>query len=210
MKTCKICKITKPLDEFNPASKYKDKVYYRSECKPCNLQQQSSNQTAQIKYRNSENGKAKKSSYKKTDKYKAYQKEYDKVREHTEARKLSKYSYIKKRLQEDPFYRLRLNVRNRLRGAIKVKGWHKDNSFKQYIGCSIEELKTHIEKQFTSEMNWDNYAIFWEIDHIIALGNAKNEEEIYKLCHYTNLCPLSIKDHKAKTILDVIAIKKSK
>lgn len=209
MKTCKICQIVKPLTEFNPASKYKDKTYYRGECKECNLKAQASNQAAQIKYRNSERGKATKSAYKKTEKYKMYQKEYDKVREHTEARKLSKYSYMKKRLQEDPFYRMKLNVRNRLRGAIKVKGWHKDNTFKNYIGCTLEELKLYIETQFNDRMTWENYAEVWEIDHIVPLGSAKTEEEIYKLCHFSNLKPLLIDDHKKKTIIDVINIKKS-
>lgn len=209
MKICKICKVEKELTEFNPASKYKDKIYYRGECKKCNLEKQSSDQSAQIKYRNSEHGAAIKSAYKKTDKYKAYQKEYDKVREQTPARKLSKYTYIKNRLKEDPFYRLRLNVRNRLRGAMKVKNWHKDNHFSQYIGCKLDELKLHIQNQFSPEMNWENYAKVWEVDHIKALGFAKNEEEIYALCHYANLKPILIQDHKDKTVLDVIEIKKS-
>lgn len=210
MKMCKICKVTKELTEFNPASKYKDKIYYRGECKSCNLLKQSSDQTSQIKYRTSLHGKKAKSDYKKTEKYKAYQKEYDKVREQTPGRKLSKYTYIKNRLKEDPFYRLRLNVRNRLRGAMKVKGWHKDNQFSQYIGCSLDILKNHIQSQFVQEMTWDNYAKIWEVDHIRALGFAKNSKEIYDLCHYTNLKPILISDHKAKTILDCIDIKKSK
>lgn len=210
MKTCKICKLTKELTDFNPASKVKDKVYYRGECKQCNLLKQSSNQAAQIKYRTSEKGAAVKSAYKKTDKYKAYQKEYDKIREATPARKLSKYTYIKNRLKEDPFYRLRLNVRNRLRGAMKVKGWHKDNQFSKYIGCSLDILKNHIESSFSPEMTWYNYAKIWEIDHIRAIGFAKTDIEIYELCHYTNLKPILIDDHKAKTILDIIDIKKSK
>lgn len=210
MKTCKVCKIEKPLTEFNPASTYKDKIYYRGECKPCNLAKQSSDQSSQIKYRTSEKGKKVKSDYKKTDKYKAYQKEYDKVREATPERKLSKYAYMKRKLQEDPFYRLKLSVRNRLRGAMKVKGWHKDNHFSQYIGCTLDELKMHIEKQFTPEMTWSNYGEIWQVDHIEALGHAKTAEEIYKLCHYTNLRPLNKPDHKAKNILDVLSIKKSK
>jgi hypothetical protein len=209
MKKCKVCKIEKEITQFNPASKYKDKIYYRGECKSCNLLKQSSDQTAQIKYRRSKKGAETKSAYKKTDKYKAYQKEYDKIRDFTPARKLSKYIYIKNRLKEDPFYRLRLNVRNRLRGAMKVKGWHKDNEFSKYIGCSLDILKNHIESQFSSEMTWDNYAKIWEVDHIRALGFAKDDKEIYELCHYTNLKPILIEDHKAKTILDVINIKKS-
>lgn len=189
MKTCKICKVTKSLDEFNPASKYKDKVYYRSECKPCNLQQQSSNQSAQIKYRNSENGKAKKSAYKKTEKYKAYQKEYDKENQQLPEVKKRKYDYIKNRLKEDPLYRLRYNMRNRIRGAFRSKSWRKDNTTAIMLGCSFDELKTHIELQFKENMTWENYGE-WEIDHIYPLSLAKTEEEMYKLCHYTNLQPL--------------------
>jgi len=193
MKTCKICKFTKPLTEFNPASKYKDKVYYRGECKECNLKQQSSNQAAQIKYRNSEKGRKAKSDYKKTEKYKEYQREYDKTRVGDPKRKESQYAYLKRRLKEDPFFRLRLNVRNRLRNMMKVKNWHKDNTFKNYIGCELDALKMHIEKQFTEGMTWDNYGHgekCWTLDHIYPLSLAKTEEEMYKLCHYTNLQPL--------------------
>ena len=40
-------------------------------------------------------------------------------------------------------------------------------------------------------MGWDNYGINgWHVDHIIPLSSAKNENEIYELCHYTNLQPL--------------------
>lgn len=49
-------------------------------------------------------------------------------------------------------------------------------------------------------MNWDNQGNpkdgilepnkTWDIDHIIPLNSAKNEEELLKLCHYTNLQPL--------------------
>ena len=68
----------------------------------------------------------------------------------------------------------------------------------EILGCSFNELKTHLESKFEPWMNWDNrglikngeFNIGWDIDHIIPLSSAKTEEEIIKLNHYTNLQPL--------------------
>lgn len=46
-------------------------------------------------------------------------------------------------------------------------------------------------------MTWDNYGK-WHIDHIVPLVSAKTEEEMYKLCHYTNLQPLWALDNIKK------------
>ena len=42
-------------------------------------------------------------------------------------------------------------------------------------------------------MTWDKMGVEIHIDHIIPLSSAKTEEELYKLCHYTNLQPLCSK-----------------
>jgi hypothetical protein len=199
VKTCKICKVEKELIEFNPASKYKDKIYYRGECKECNLKKQSSDQSAQIKYRNSEYGRKVKSDYKKTDKYKEYSSKYEKERylkDPNRRKKIDEWTRMK--LDTDPIFRMRHNLRNRVRGAFKAKKWHKDNSISKYIGCRLDELKIHIESKFTEGMTWENYGE-WEIDHIYPLSLAKTEEEMYTLCIYTNLQPLWRKDNIKKS-----------
>ena len=38
-------------------------------------------------------------------------------------------------------------------------------------------------------MSWENQGE-WHIDHKIPLSSAKTEEELYKLCHFTNLQPM--------------------
>lgn len=65
------------------------------------------------------------------------------------------------------------------------------------LGCSMKYFKGHLETQFQEGMNWDNYGKInsetnkvWHIDHKIPLTSAKTEEDIIKLCHYSNLQPL--------------------
>lgn len=99
------------------------------------------------------------------------------------------YKYYKKKRQKDPLFRLRWNLRNRLKNMLKVKSWHKDNKTADIIGCTLEELKYHIESKFTQGMTWQNYGK-WELDHIIPVSKATTKEELYKLNHYSNLQPL--------------------
>ena len=47
-------------------------------------------------------------------------------------------------------------------------------------------------------MNWDNRNE-WELDHIIPISIARNEEQIIKLNHYSNLRPLWRKDNQEKS-----------
>ncbi len=50
-------------------------------------------------------------------------------------------------------------------------------------------------------MNWNNAGVYkknsfnvgWDIDHIIPLSTAKTEEELLKLCYYSNTQPLCSK-----------------
>jgi hypothetical protein len=101
------------------------------------------------------------------------------------------------RRKTDPSFLLRRRLRNRLYCALKSKGWGKNNKFVEYIGCTQNELMVHIEKQFTEGMSWLNVGK-WHIDHIIPLSSAQTEEEMYKLCHYTNLQPLWALDNIKK------------
>jgi hypothetical protein len=69
----------------------------------------------------------------------------------------------------------------------------------EIVGLSSEELKIYIESKFLEGMTWENYGLHgWHIDHIIPLSSVKTEDEIIKLCHYTNLQPLWAKDNLSK------------
>ena len=74
----------------------------------------------------------------------------------------------------------------------------KTNKTIEIIGCESFFLKTYLENKFTYGMSWDKFGKEIHIDHIIPLSSAKNEEEVLKLCHYTNLQPLWSEDNLKK------------
>jgi hypothetical protein len=96
--------------------------------------------------------------------------------------------YEKNRRATDPLFRLTKNTRKMV-SRYMFDG--KCKRTQEIIGCSYEELKLHIEKQFTEGMTWDNYGINgWHIDHIKPLAMASTEEEIMASNHYLNLQPM--------------------
>jgi hypothetical protein len=95
--------------------------------------------------------------------------------------------YLKKKYDNDPMHRLKVNVRSRLAHYIKKDGI----TTIDLIGCSYDQLKKHLESQFKPGMTWDNHGQNgWHVDHIFPLAKAKDKEHLYSLCHYTNLQPL--------------------
>jgi hypothetical protein len=104
----------------------------------------------------------------------------------------------------DVNYRLTCVLRARLNRAIKCS--NKTGSAVRDLGCSIDEFKLHIESKFQSGMTWDNWSkTGWNLDHKEPLGsfNLEDSEQLKKACHYTNLQPMWVKDHKLKTVKDI-------
>ena len=89
------------------------------------------------------------------------------------------------RRNNDPLYKMKLNLRSRIRKTII----NKIGNTTDILGCSYEEVRDYISNKFIEGMNWGNYGE-WHIDHIKPLALANTEKETYELCHYTNLQPL--------------------
>jgi hypothetical protein len=89
-------------------------------------------------------------------------------------------------------------MRSRTRIFFKLKNIKKKTDTFKIIGCSPLQLKEYLEQKFTKGMNWENQGK-WHIDHIIPLSSAKTEDEVYILCHYTNLQPLWAEDNLKKS-----------
>ena len=67
------------------------------------------------------------------------------------------------------------------------------------LGCTFAEFQEHIQKQFKSDMAWNNYGK-WHIDHIrpCASFDLLDPEEQKKCFHYTNLQPLWAEENMKK------------
>jgi hypothetical protein len=177
-KICNICNQSKPVEEFNKSSQHKSGR--RSYCKSCQ-------KNISIKYseRLGEKLKEKKKEWNKENKDKiklSRQKTYEK-----HGKRIAKEKYEK--IKSNPIEYLKVLMRRRIRGILKSKNVNKKLTSEFLVGCNYSELKTYLETKFSEGMSWDNQGK-WHIDHIIPLSSANNEEEIYKLCHYSNLQPL--------------------
>jgi len=84
---------------------------------------------------------------------------------------------------------LRYNISSLILRSFKRNGYTKKSQSNKILGCSFEEFKQHLERQFTKGMTWENQGQ-WHLDHIYPMSLAKDEEEIIRLNHYTNFQPL--------------------
>lgn len=131
------------------------------------------------------------------------EKNIDQVRE-TKLKSYHKLKNLPKKKEYQKMYSqiLEVRLRNALRARIKktLKTTQKTTSTTELVGCSIEQLKKHIEKKFSEGMNWENWSQYgWHLDHIIPLSSAKTKEEMESLCHYKNLQPLWWRDNLSKS-----------
>jgi hypothetical protein len=128
------------------------------------------------------------------DKKLSYQKDYQ------SNNKDKRNAYLVERRNNDPMFRLITNIRNLIYNSFYYNGYVKKSRTHEILGCSFEELKSHLEVRFEHWMTWDNKGVYngefdygWDIDHIVPLSTAESEEDLIRLSHYTNLQPLCSK-----------------
>ena len=121
----------------------------------------------------------------------------DTVKRHAIKNREKRNIYYKQKIKTDINFKLTKYLRTRLYNAIKNN--QKSGSAIKDLGCSILDLKKHLESKFQPNMTWDNYGE-WHIDHIEPLSkyNLENREELLKVCHYSNLQPLWALDNLIK------------
>lgn len=105
--------------------------------------------------------------------------------------------YNKNRRKNDINFKILYNYRVRLRQALKQN--RKSKTTEKLIGCNIDFLKYHLQKQFKKGMTWQNYGK-WHIDHIRPCNSfdLSKASEQRKCFNYKNLQPLWAKENIRK------------
>lgn len=79
---------------------------------------------------------------------------------------------------------------------IKHKRWRMT-----HCGCTVQQLRDHLEAQFKEGMCWENYGL-WEVDHITPVdffGGSGTDSKIPEVRdHFSNLQPLWRWENKLK------------
>lgn len=117
----------------------------------------------------------------------------------SEKYKIKKGDYEKKRRAGDVDYRIMSRARSAISSALRSNT--KAGHMEELLACSIEDLRHHLENQFTNGMTWENYGRHgWHIDHIIPISyfNFSDPEQQKRAWHYTNLRPMWAKDNIRK------------
>jgi len=104
---------------------------------------------------------------------------------------------LAERRARNPIVRLANSMRRSIRRYLDAGQKGEMSSF-EIIGCSKDDLRKHLESKFRDGMTWQNYGNHWHIDHIVPLISAKSPEEVKRLCHWTNLQPLTAFDNISK------------
>jgi hypothetical protein len=225
MKKCNKCKLEKRFEEFTKDKSKKDGLHtqcksckkeWRNNNKEYYKEWNNNNKEYYKEWNNNNKEYYKEWRNNNKEKIKEYYKEWDnnnnkeKIKEYYENNKnkinYNKNQYQKNKRKSNPLFKLSTNIRTLINNIIKVKDYQKNTKTESILGCSFEEFKSYIESQFQPWMNWDNYGNpkdgvlefnkTWDIDHIVPLASALNEEEVLKLNHYSNLQPLCSKTNR--------------
>lgn len=132
----------------------------------------------------------------KNEKNRIFMNEYSKTLKFKETTK--KYRESKK---DDAKWLLRKNLSGCIRQAIKIQSGEKAYRSMELLGCTIEQIRDHLESQFTEGMTWDNMGRGgWHIDHIIPCAFFDLTKPSHqKVCfNYQNLQPLWASDNCSK------------
>ena len=114
-------------------------------------------------------------------------------------------AYFNKLLKErrkQPRYHLEKVISNAIQKSLKSKQPKNYRKWEKLVGYTLEQLKEHLEKQFTKKMNWKNLGKYWHIDHRIPVSwfeyQKAEEKEFLNCWSLLNLQPKEKKENLVK------------
>lgn len=175
MKYCYSCHDTLPKTSFYKDKKQSD--HLQCKCKKC--------------------CKIQDTKYRKTEKRKEYMKKY-----HLEHKSNYQKIYIRNKRRNDIQY----NLTNRTRSLLHIylkKRCRDCRASLSYLNYTMNELKTHLENNFTDGMTWDKFLKGEiEIDHIKPISkfnySSIHDKEFKECWSLSNLQPLWKKENRIK------------
>lgn len=105
----------------------------------------------------------------------------------------------RERKETDLHFRIRCNLSTRISAAVRRSKGRKWDSSAALIGCTIADLRVHLESLFRPGMSWANYGE-WHIDHRqpCAAFDLREESQQLACFHFLNLQPLWRAENCAK------------
>lgn len=111
----------------------------------------------------------------------------------------------RKKYRTNLAFKILENHRSRIRSALSGKAKKSESSL-NLLGCSIEDFRKHLEKQFKPGMSWENRGKGkgkWNVDHIrpCASFNMLDPEQQKQCFHFSNQQPLWDSENLKKSSL---------
>jgi len=115
--------------------------------------------------------------------------------------------YTRKRIKNDPEFKLLKNMRCRVYVAFTSQNQVKKERTCRYLGCTKSFFQKWIRFQLYDGMTMGNYGSIWHIDHVIpcASFDLSKKEDIYKCFNWKNCRPYL--SHKNLSKSDAIDMK---
>jgi hypothetical protein len=103
----------------------------------------------------------------------------------------------RKKLREDPKFRISINLRSRVKSCLKT-----GKDYPELIGCSTDFLKNWLDYNLSlqNDMTWKNYGMLWHLDHVIPCKHFNMLDVSHqKVCfNWRNISPLLKKINQSK------------
>lgn len=224
MKICSNCNIEKEFSEFS-----KNGQYYKSQCKKCRCSKEKQKyhenpdkyiQKKRCEYsENKEKILERNKLYRKRNseainlqkaEYRENNRETIRLKQKTKEYKDNRNKKLKIRREIDKNFCLISSYRARISEIFKDKNIN-FNSRLDFLDCTKKFFYSWIEYQFDKNMNWNNYAKYWVLDHVIPIAWFNLDDNIHRnhCFKWYNMRPLEKKLNLIKSDkIDLDIVKK--